>query len=164
MILEPIWEHDFVDESIGYRPGRSPRQATQELAEALHDGKHRWVVEADIKGFFAVHRQRRATLEVRMVRTATDLQMAQPPQPAAQLHMDQFRRSMGTLENALAEHRRKTVAICWTSPAPPAMKSPTNSPPIMIEVPPARIPEEPGAVIPHAGICEGGVGQPTFLP
>ena len=52
MILEPIWENDFVDESIGYRPGRSPRLATQELGEALHDGKHRWVVEADIRGFF----------------------------------------------------------------------------------------------------------------
>lgn len=52
MILEPIWESDFVDESIGYRPGRSPRHATQELGEVLDDGKHRWVVEADIKGFF----------------------------------------------------------------------------------------------------------------
>ena len=29
----------------------------------------------------------------------------------------------------------------------------------MIEVPPARIPEEPGAVIPHAGICEGASGN-----
>ena len=36
--------------------------------------------------------------------------------------------------------------------------------PTMIEVPPARIPEEPGAVIPHAGICEGGVGKPKSLP
>ena len=52
MILEPIWENDFADESIGYRPGRSPRKATQELSAALHDGKHRWVVEADIRGFF----------------------------------------------------------------------------------------------------------------
>ena len=51
MILEPIWENDFVDESIGYRPGRSPRHGTQELGEVLDDGKHRWVVEADIKGF-----------------------------------------------------------------------------------------------------------------
>jgi len=34
----------------------------------------------------------------------------------------------------------------------------------MIEVPPARIPEKPGAVIPHAGICEGGLGQSTSLP
>ena len=31
-------------------------------------------------------------------------------------------------------------------------------------VPFARFPEEPGAVIPHAGICEGGVGQPASLP
>jgi group II intron reverse transcriptase/maturase len=52
MILEPIWENDFADESIGYRPGRGARKATQELSEALHDGKHRWVVEADIRGFF----------------------------------------------------------------------------------------------------------------
>ncbi len=36
--------------------------------------------------------------------------------------------------------------------------------PMMIVIPPARIPEEPGAVIPHAGICEGGVGQPASLP
>jgi RNA-directed DNA polymerase len=51
MILEPIWENDFADESIGYRPGRGARKATQELSEALYDGKHRWVVEADIRGF-----------------------------------------------------------------------------------------------------------------
>ena len=44
------------------------------------------------------------------------------------------------------------------------MKKSDNKKPIMIEVPPARIPEEPGAVIPHAGICEGGVGQPMSLP
>ena len=52
MILEPIWENDFADESIGYRPERGARKATQELSEALYDGKHRWVVEADIRGFF----------------------------------------------------------------------------------------------------------------
>jgi chromate reductase len=34
----------------------------------------------------------------------------------------------------------------------------------MIEVPPVGIPEEPVAAIPHAGICEGGVGQPASLP
>ena len=28
----------------------------------------------------------------------------------------------------------------------------------------ARPSEEPGAVIPHAGICEGGAGQPASLP
>ena len=44
------------------------------------------------------------------------------------------------------------------------MKLSDNKNPIMIEVPPARIPEEPAAVIPHAGICEGGVGKPKSLP
>ena len=34
----------------------------------------------------------------------------------------------------------------------------------MIEIPLARIPEEPGAVILHAGICEEGVGQLASLP
>jgi retron-type reverse transcriptase len=34
MILEPIWENDFVDESIGYRPGRGGRKASQELGGA----------------------------------------------------------------------------------------------------------------------------------
>ena len=52
MILEPIWENDFAEQSIGYRPGRSPRRSTQELGEMLDNGKHRWVVEADIRGFF----------------------------------------------------------------------------------------------------------------
>jgi hypothetical protein len=52
----------------------------------------------------------------------------------------------------------------WTIPTARDMNQSDNKKPIMIEVLPARIPEEPGAVIPHAGICEGGVGQPTSLP
>ena len=32
----------------------------------------------------------------------------------------------------------------------------SNHNPIMVIVPPARIPEEPGAVIPHAGDLRGG--------
>jgi hypothetical protein len=44
------------------------------------------------------------------------------------------------------------------------MKTSDSRLPIMIEVPPTSIPEEPGAVIPHAGICEGGVVKPTSLP
>jgi retron-type reverse transcriptase len=52
MILEPIWENDSADESIGYRPGRGARKATQELSEELHDETCRWVVEAAIRGGF----------------------------------------------------------------------------------------------------------------
>jgi hypothetical protein len=43
----------------------------------------------------------------------------------------------------------------WTIPTERSMMESDNRNPIMIEVPPARIPEEPGAVIPHAEICEG---------
>lgn len=52
MILGAIWEADFVDESIGYRPGRGAQQGSLELREALDSGTYRWVVEADIRGFF----------------------------------------------------------------------------------------------------------------
>jgi hypothetical protein len=56
------------------------------------------------------------------------------------------------------------MAACSTSPAQHDMSPSTNRSPIMFEVPLARIPEEPGAVVPHAGICKGGVGQPASLP
>ena len=52
MILEAIWDEDFVDESIGYRSGIGARQSSQDLGNALHGGTYRWVVEADIRGFF----------------------------------------------------------------------------------------------------------------
>jgi group II intron reverse transcriptase/maturase len=52
MILETIWEEDFVDESIGYRRGVGARESSRDLREALNGGEYRWVVEADIRGFF----------------------------------------------------------------------------------------------------------------
>ncbi len=52
MIIEPIWEADFCDESIGYRSGIGARQSSKDLADALRDATYRWVVEADIRSFF----------------------------------------------------------------------------------------------------------------
>ena len=51
-ILDSIWESEFHDESIGYRAGKGARLSSQELREALNGGTYRWVVEADIRGFF----------------------------------------------------------------------------------------------------------------
>jgi len=51
-ILEAIYEQDFLDTSYGYRPGRSPRAASQDLARTLQGEKYCWIVEADIRGFF----------------------------------------------------------------------------------------------------------------
>jgi RNA-directed DNA polymerase len=51
-ILEAIYEQDFLDSSYGYRPGRSPKEASKDPARTLLIGKYCWVVEADIRGFF----------------------------------------------------------------------------------------------------------------
>jgi len=52
MILEAIWEEDFYEESIGYRPGKGARKSTLDLRETLNGGRYRWIVEADIRSFF----------------------------------------------------------------------------------------------------------------
>jgi RNA-directed DNA polymerase len=51
-ILQAIFEADFLPCSYGYRPGRSPQEAVNELRETLQRGRHEFVYEADIKGFF----------------------------------------------------------------------------------------------------------------
>src|SRR5258707_4569129 len=51
-ILLAIYEADFLPCSYAYRPQRGPHDAVRELTDELHWGKHNFVVEADIKGFF----------------------------------------------------------------------------------------------------------------
>ena len=51
-ILEAIFDGDFFDFSHGYRRDRGPRQAALALKEKIQLGRFRYVVEADIKGFF----------------------------------------------------------------------------------------------------------------
>lgn len=52
VILQAIWEPEFVDCSYGFRLGRSAHQALGRLAEIVTRGLTQWVVEVDIKGFF----------------------------------------------------------------------------------------------------------------
>lgn len=52
MLLDAIYEQEFLDCSYGYRRGRSPKQAVQDLKRQLQFGCYGYVVEADIKGFF----------------------------------------------------------------------------------------------------------------
>jgi len=51
LILEPIFEADFLDCSYGFRPGRSAHQALEAVGEALKQGKQQ-VYDADLKGYF----------------------------------------------------------------------------------------------------------------
>ncbi len=52
MVLESIYEQDFYDCSYGFRPGRSARQATDELWKQSMNAKARWILEVDVRKFF----------------------------------------------------------------------------------------------------------------
>ncbi len=50
IVIEPIFEANFQDNSYGFRPRRSAGQAVKEVKEALVKGW--WVVDADIESYF----------------------------------------------------------------------------------------------------------------
>lgn len=52
MILEAVYEQDFVDASYGFRPGRSAHQALDSLWEQLMRVQGGWVIKIDIKRYF----------------------------------------------------------------------------------------------------------------
>ena len=52
MVLEAVYEQDFLDCSYGFRPGRSAHQALDALRRELMDVSGGWVVEVDIRKFF----------------------------------------------------------------------------------------------------------------
>lgn len=51
LILEPIFESDFLDGSYGYRPRRTAHQAVQRVSKALIEGKTR-ILDLDLKSYF----------------------------------------------------------------------------------------------------------------
>ncbi len=51
LILEPIFEADFLDSSFGFRPGKSAHQAVDAIRRHLGAG-YREVYDADLKGYF----------------------------------------------------------------------------------------------------------------
>jgi len=67
LILEPVFEADFLDCSYGFRPGRSAHQALQAIGQNLREG-YRAVYDADLQGYFDTipHDKLRACLRVRI--------------------------------------------------------------------------------------------------
>jgi RNA-directed DNA polymerase len=68
LILEPIFEADFLDCSYGFRPGRSAHQALAEIRGHMQAG-YQAVYDADLKGYFdsIPHSQLQACLRRRVV-------------------------------------------------------------------------------------------------
>jgi RNA-directed DNA polymerase len=52
MVLESVYEQDFLDCSYGFRPGRSAHQALDALWRDVMSMKDGWVLEIDIEKFF----------------------------------------------------------------------------------------------------------------
>ena len=51
LVIEPIFEIGFADYSFGFRPNRGCKDALSQVDYLLKSG-HRWVVDADLKGYF----------------------------------------------------------------------------------------------------------------
>jgi RNA-directed DNA polymerase len=52
MVLEPMYEQDFVDCSYGFRPGQSAHQALEAWRDQLMSFGGGWVIELDVQRFF----------------------------------------------------------------------------------------------------------------
>lgn len=68
MVLEAVYEQDFLDCSYGFRPGRSAHQALEALRQALMTMHGGWVIEVDIRSYFdtLVHQHLRDFLDLRV--------------------------------------------------------------------------------------------------
>ena len=52
MILEPIYEQEFLPFSFGFRPGRSQHDALEYLREQCFAQKVQWILEVDLRKVF----------------------------------------------------------------------------------------------------------------
>src|ERR1700693_3258756 len=68
MVLEAVYEQDFMSCSYGFRPGRSAHQALQQLSGAIVVRRQYWVLDVDIRKYFdsIPHSHLRAILDRRV--------------------------------------------------------------------------------------------------
>ena len=52
MLLEPVYEADFLPCSYGFRPGRSAHDALNALRNGIIEQHQRWVIDADLRSYF----------------------------------------------------------------------------------------------------------------
>src|ERR1700694_4095778 len=68
MVLEAVYEQDFLTCSYGFRPGRSAHQALQQLSGVITVRRQHWVLDVDIRKYFDTipHQELRAILDRRV--------------------------------------------------------------------------------------------------
>ena len=119
MVLELVYEQDFLPCSYGFRPGRSPHQALRDLRTGFMSQGLRWVIDIDIVKYFnsISHSHLRAFLD----RQVTD--------GVIRRMIDKWLKA-GVLENGLLRHATEgspqggvicpvsptsSCTMCWTS-------------------------------------------------
>ena len=68
MLLEPIYETDFLPCSYGFRPGRSAHDALNAVRTGIIEQRQQWVIDADLKAYFdsISHTHLRSFLDLRI--------------------------------------------------------------------------------------------------
>ena len=68
MLVEPLYEQDFLPCSYGFRPGRSAHDALGALRMGIMEQGHRWVIDADLANYFGSidHGHLRSFLDLRI--------------------------------------------------------------------------------------------------
>jgi len=68
MLLEPVYEREFLDCSFGFRPGRSAHQALEAVREAVMAMGGGWVLDVDVQKYFDTipHQRLREVLSLRI--------------------------------------------------------------------------------------------------
>jgi len=51
MLIEPLWEADFIDTSYGFRPNRGAKDAIKQIKQNIYDG-HYFIYDADLSKYF----------------------------------------------------------------------------------------------------------------
>ncbi len=50
LVIEPLFEADFLPCSFGFRPKKTPRMALSTIVQGINDG-YRFVVDVDLKSY-----------------------------------------------------------------------------------------------------------------
>ena len=139
IVLEPVFEADFLPCSFGFRPGRSQQDALQVLIDGCARGR-RWVVEMDIASCFSAipHQELMQAVEERvcdqpllkllraMLRAAVmeDGQVRRPDTGTAQggvisplmcnVYLHRLDRAWDDADGVLARFADDLVVMCWS--------------------------------------------------
>lgn len=120
MVLEAVYEQDFLDCSYGFRPGRSAHQALSALWTGLMDRGGGHLYEVDIRKFFdtLVHGHLRTFLDQRVrdgvIRKAIDKWLKAGVMEEGQLRQEEFGTPQGgVISPLLANIYLHEVLDCW---------------------------------------------------